>query len=53
MGGGWWSRVILVASLRLKLNKISNLLLFGEIWTKILPRYYKKVISKVNIFVYY
>ena len=30
--------------------KISNFLLFGEIWTKILAKYYRENILKVNIF---
>ena len=29
---------------------IFNFLLFGETWRKILPKYYREVISKVNIF---
>ena len=33
--------------------KISIFLLFGEIWTKILAKYYRRIISRVNFFVYY
>ena len=33
-----------------QISKISNFLLFGEIWTEILAKYYREVILKVNIF---
>ena len=37
-------------ALSMQILKISILLLFGQILTEILPKYYKEVISKVNIF---
>ena len=33
----------------MKISKISNFLLFGEIWTEIFPKYYREGIGKVNI----
>ena len=34
----------------MEILKISNFLLFGEIWNEILSKYYKEVILKLNVF---